>query len=124
MPWLVTRLFPFRTGWIFYFILNALLFIPVGATYWTLMGRYGRRINEKVPFPGRPLEHYIDLGNSTMRKWAEAGKKIPMQVFHDAYFDGKVNFRGDVLEVMEYRHDWASFEFTPAVSSVRPYTYL
>ena len=41
-----------------------------------------------------------------------------MQKFHDAYFDGKVDFNGDVLEVMEYRHDWASFEFTPEVGLI------
>ncbi|KAI5279188.1 Sphingolipid C9-methyltransferase 2, partial [Ascosphaera aggregata] len=28
------------------------------------------------------------------------------------YFDGKVDFKGDALEVMEYRHDWAAFKFT------------
>lgn len=28
------------------------------------------------------------------------------------YFDEKVDFKGDCLDVMEYRHDWASFRFT------------
>ncbi|KAK2591815.1 Sphingolipid C9-methyltransferase 2 [Conoideocrella luteorostrata] len=28
------------------------------------------------------------------------------------YFDGDVDFKGDCLEFMEYRHDWASFRFT------------
>jgi hypothetical protein len=28
------------------------------------------------------------------------------------YFDGDVDFKGDALEVLEYRHDWASFRFT------------
>ncbi|KAJ7801046.1 hypothetical protein B0H14DRAFT_2615659 [Mycena olivaceomarginata] len=31
-----------------------------------------------------------------------------MQIFHDAYFD----FKGDVLEILEQRHDWAKFTFT------------
>lgn len=35
-----------------------------------------------------------------------------METFHEMYFDGKVDFRGDALEVMEFRHDWASFRFT------------
>lgn len=35
-----------------------------------------------------------------------------METFHEMYFDGAVNFKGDALEVMEYRHDWASFRFT------------
>lgn len=28
------------------------------------------------------------------------------------YLDGLVDFNGDALEVMEYRHDWANFSFT------------
>lgn len=116
-PWLVTKILPFKTGWTFYFFLCVLLFLPLGMGYWHLASKYGKRINEKVPFPGKPLEHYIDLKNSTLQKYA--GKKIPMQIFHDAYFDGKVDFKGDVLDVMEYRHDWASFEFTKEVSCLR-----
>ena len=73
-----------------------------------------RRVNEKLAFPNKPLDTYIDLKSSNLRKYENS--KVPMQKFHDAYFDGKVDFKGDVLEVMEYRHDWASFEFTPEVS--------
>ena len=35
-----------------------------------------------------------------------------METFHEMYFDGKVEFKGDALEVLEYRHDWANFRFT------------
>jgi hypothetical protein len=35
-----------------------------------------------------------------------------METFHEMYFDQKVDFKGDCLEMMEYRHDWASFRFT------------
>ena len=35
-----------------------------------------------------------------------------METFHEMYFDGKVDFKGDCLETMEYRHDWANFRFT------------
>lgn len=35
-----------------------------------------------------------------------------METFHEMYFDGDVEFKGDCLEVLEYRHDWASFRFT------------
>jgi hypothetical protein len=38
--------------------------------------------------------------------------KIPMQVFHDAYFEGKIEVKGDMLEVLEYRLDWAEMRFT------------
>ena len=35
-----------------------------------------------------------------------------METFYEMFFDGKVDFKGDCLEIMEYRHDWASFRFT------------
>lgn len=35
-----------------------------------------------------------------------------METFHEKYFDGDVDFKGDCLDVLEYRHDWASFRFT------------
>ncbi|KAJ7712643.1 hypothetical protein B0H14DRAFT_3523813 [Mycena olivaceomarginata] len=35
-----------------------------------------------------------------------------MQIFHDAYFEGKIDFKGDVLVILEQRHDWAKFTFT------------
>ena len=35
-----------------------------------------------------------------------------METFHEMYFDGQVDFNGDALEIMEYRHDWANFSFT------------
>jgi sphingolipid C9-methyltransferase len=41
--------------------------------------------------------------------------KIPMWTFFEMYFDGDVDFNGDCLEVLEYRHDWASFGFTIAL---------
>lgn len=113
VPFLIQRFLPFRSGWTFYWFLVVILFIPLTIGYWTLCSKYGKRLNEKVPFPGKPLDHYIDLKNSNLRKYENA--KVPMQKFHDAFFDGKVEFKGDVLEIMEYRHDWASFEFTPEV---------
>jgi hypothetical protein len=118
-PWLVQRLLPFRTGWTTYFVLLVLLFLPVTIAYWTFISKYGGRLNEKVPFPGKPQESYFEIKSTTLEKYK--GKKIPMQIFHDAYFDGKIEFKGDVLDVMEYRHDWASFEFTPAVSARMSY---
>lgn len=35
-----------------------------------------------------------------------------METFYEMYFDGKVDFKGDALEIMEYRHDWANWKFT------------
>ncbi|KAJ7873459.1 hypothetical protein B0H14DRAFT_3438231 [Mycena olivaceomarginata] len=35
-----------------------------------------------------------------------------MQIFHDTYFEGKIDFKGDVLEILEQHHDWVKFTFT------------
>ncbi|WRT65768.1 uncharacterized protein IL334_002717 [Kwoniella shivajii] len=113
-PWLVTKLLPFRTGWYFYWFLFILLGVPIAIGYWTFKSKFGSRLNEKIQFPGKPLSNYITLKDASLQKYNEV-KKIPMQIFHDAYFAGKADFNGDVLEIMEYRHDWASFEFTPAL---------
>ncbi|KAK4689914.1 sphingolipid C9-methyltransferase, partial [Tremellales sp. Uapishka_1] len=112
LPWLVQKLIPFRTGWKVYFFLLVILLVPVCISYWAFISKYGARINEKVPFPGKPLDYYLDIKDQQLVQ-RYSGKKIPMQVFHDAFFDGKIDFKGDVLDIMEYRHDWASFEFTP-----------
>ncbi|KAK8861650.1 hypothetical protein IAR55_002473 [Kwoniella newhampshirensis] len=111
-PWIITKLLPFRTGWTFYFFLTALTGVPIAVAYWTFKSKYGARVNEKITFPGKPISTYIELKDAKLKRYNETNK-IPMQVFHDAYFDGKAEFKGDVLDIMEYRHDWASFEFTP-----------
>lgn len=40
------------------------------------------------------------------------GKKIPILVLYDAYFDGKVDIEGDLLEALYDRYSFASFVFT------------
>jgi hypothetical protein len=32
-----------------------------------------------------------------------------MQTFCEMYLDGVVDFNGDTLDILEYRHDWAHF---------------
>lgn len=70
------------------------------------------RKNDKVRLPGRPVEHYLTFKKEEDRIKYRGNNKIPMETFHNMYFDGDVDFNGDALEVLEYRHDWASFRFT------------
>ncbi|KAH8598217.1 S-adenosyl-L-methionine-dependent methyltransferase [Bisporella sp. PMI_857] len=86
--------------------------IPILLAYWTLASILTPRKNEKVRYPGRPVEHYLTFKDEADRQKYSGRNKIPMETFHNMYFDGKVDFNGDCLEVMEYRHDWASFRFT------------
>ncbi|KAK4043288.1 S-adenosyl-L-methionine-dependent methyltransferase [Parachaetomium inaequale] len=86
--------------------------LPLLGAFWLIASSMSPRKNEKAKLPGRPVEHYL-----TFKKPADQAKyygrnKIPMETFHEMYFDGDVDFNGDALEVLEYRHDWANFRFT------------
>ncbi len=86
--------------------------VPLLVAYWTYASAYSPRTNEKVKLPGRPVEHYITFKNEADKaKWS-GRNKIPIQTFYEMYFDGKVDFNGDCLDIMEYRHDWSNFNFT------------
>ena len=86
--------------------------VPILMTFWTVASRTAPRKNEKARYPGKPVEHYIEFKNERDRANYHGKNKIPMETFHEMYFNGDVEFKGDCLEVMEYRHDWANFNFT------------
>ncbi|PMD13799.1 S-adenosyl-L-methionine-dependent methyltransferase [Hyaloscypha hepaticicola] len=86
--------------------------IPILISFWYLASSFSPRKNEKARIPGRPIEHYLTFKNEADKLKYRGSNKIPMETFHNMYFDGDVDFNGDCLEVMEYRHDWASFRFT------------
>ncbi|ODN76521.1 hypothetical protein L202_05188 [Cryptococcus amylolentus CBS 6039] len=115
VPYILQKFIPFApNGWKTYWFLFVLSGVPTAIGYWYLKSKFGKPINEKLALPNRGLEYYLDIKDKALRdKYVLGGKKIPMQVFHDAYFDKKIEFKGDILDVLEYRHDWASFEFTP-----------
>ncbi|KAL4245947.1 sphingolipid C(9)-methyltransferase [Abortiporus biennis] len=115
VPWFVKRLIPlvnlggFKTYW-FMFLLCGL---PVTLGYWTVMSMYGKRKNEKIQLPGRNIEEYMTIHDPELRAKYNKQEKVPMQIFHDAYFEGKIDFNGDVLDILEQRHDWSKMVFTP-----------
>jgi sphingolipid C9-methyltransferase len=89
--------------------------IPILATFWAVVSRLTPRKNEKAKYPGRPIEHYLTFHKEADRLKYRGKTKISMWTFFEMYFDGDVDFNGDCLEVLEYRHDWASFGFTLAL---------
>jgi hypothetical protein len=95
--------------WIFFALFTSL---PILVTFWAVASRISPRKNEKARFPGRPIEHYLQFHNEKDRATYHGRTKIAMETFHEMYFDGAVDFKGDCLDVMEYRHDWAHFGFT------------
>ncbi|OWB49281.1 hypothetical protein B5S27_g821 [[Candida] boidinii] len=110
VPFYITRklglgLFTF----IFFFLISAL---PILMAYWTVLSTYSPRINEKVKLPNRGVEYYLDFHDAELKEKYKGNNKIPMETFHELFFANKVSFKGDALDVMEYRHDWAQFRFT------------
>ena len=116
----------FKT-YLFMFILTG---APTAVGYWAFNSIYGSRKNDKVVLPGKDIEDYITIKDVELKKLYKGREKIPMQLFHDAYFEGKIDFKGmsllyvslsrtlkflnlgDVLDIMEQRHDWAKMNFT------------
>ena len=89
--------------------------IPILTSFWAIASTISPRKNEKARFPGRPIDHYLTFHSERDRAKYHGKNKIPMATFSEMYFDGKVDFKGDALEIMEYRHDWANFRFTIAL---------
>jgi hypothetical protein len=92
--------FPFRisNSWTWYFFLVALFGVPVAIGYWWVMSRIGRPVNEKCILPGKGLEGYVTIKDEKLRRiYGGVGTKIPMEVFHEAFFDGKLEFNGKLL---------------------------
>lgn len=86
--------------------------LPLLAAFWIGFSVLSPRKNEKARLPGRPVEHYLTFKKPEDKAKYYGRNKIPMETFHEMYFDGDVDFNGDALEVLEYRHDWANFRFT------------
>ncbi|KAJ7176493.1 sphingolipid C9-methyltransferase [Mycena filopes] len=114
VPYIVKSLLPLvsRGGFKTYLFVLALTGVPTTVAYWALMSNYGARKNDKVILPGKDIEEYITIKDPELKKLYHGKNKIPMQIFHDAYFEGKIDFKGDVLDILEQRHDWAKFTFT------------
>jgi sphingolipid C9-methyltransferase len=97
--------------WTFLFLATLTTF-PILMAFWTVVSTIGNRINEKAKLPQRGVEYYLKFHDPEDADKYKGNSKIPMETFHEMYFAGKVSFKGDALEAMEFRHDWASFRFT------------
>ena len=93
-------------------LLAVLTFVPLLAAFWRVASTISLRKNEKARYPGRPVDHYLHFRREEDRMRYRGRNKIPLWTFHEMYFDGDVDFKGDALEILEYRHDWANFRFT------------
>ncbi|RYP06891.1 hypothetical protein DL765_009314 [Monosporascus sp. GIB2] len=98
--------------------------IPILASFWIIASAVGPRKNEKVKYPGRPVEHYLTFKKREDQLKYHGKSKIPMETFYEKYFDGDVDFNGDCLETLEYRHDWANFHFTLNLCKYFMFTFI
>ncbi|GAA6026107.1 hypothetical protein JCM8202_002110 [Rhodotorula sphaerocarpa] len=112
VPYFLSRFVPFLSFRTSYVLLLLITGLPVTVAYWLVMSRANSRVRETGRFPAKDIEHYIDIKDPQLRQQYHGQKKIPMQVFHDAYFEGKIDIKGDMLELLEWRHDWAAFVMT------------
>lgn len=96
IPWFVKRTLPIinRGGFKTYLFLVLIMGVPITIGYWTVMSMFGPRINEMVVLPGKDIEEYITIKDPELKAKYHGKEKIPMQIMHDAYFDGKIDFNG------------------------------
>lgn len=96
-PVLVVRFIPFLSlGFWSYIFLVLLCGLPVTVAYWQIMSVYGSPVRDNIKLPGKPVTDYIDFKDPELKKeYALTGKKIPMQIAYDAYFDQKLDFKGE-----------------------------
>jgi hypothetical protein len=130
VPFVLTKFVPyfsFKTSYIFLLLLTGL---PVVVAYWMIMSRIGGNVRDYGILPRKNIEEYMTITDSELKALYHGQKKMPIQVFYDSYFDNKIELKGacargrreggakantcagDMLELLEYRHDWASFEMT------------
>ena len=85
--------------------------LPILAVVWLGASAMSPRKNEKARYPGRGVQHYLTFHKETDKARYTGSNKIQMEEFYERFFNGDVEFNGDCLEIMEYRHDWANFRF-------------
>lgn len=95
------------------FAIFAVIFaIPVLMAFWTIASNISPPLRSNVKLPGNPIEHYLEFHDAELARRYRGNVKIPYENFWELYFENKVSFRGDAIDVLEYRAEWAKFTFT------------
>ncbi|KAI9144365.1 S-adenosyl-L-methionine-dependent methyltransferase [Paraphysoderma sedebokerense] len=109
-PAVLLYLFSISLKW--YPIALLLLGFPAFALNFYMTSQYMSAPPSDIKLPGKPLEEYMEIKDPELRAKYHGYTKIPIETAFEAYFDGKLDFKGDIFEVFERRYDWASFNFT------------
>ncbi|ORX80379.1 S-adenosyl-L-methionine-dependent methyltransferase [Basidiobolus meristosporus CBS 931.73] len=93
-------------------ILTLLLALPIlgGSIY--LGSHISSPWKNTVKLPNRNIEEYLDIKDPGLSHY-KGRNKIPMETFFENYMSGKIDLKGDALEIFEQRYDWASFKLQP-----------
>jgi hypothetical protein len=145
VPYVVKSITPLvsRGGLKTYLFLLLITGLPTTIAYWIFMSIYGPRKNEKVVLPNKDITEYIEFKDKEMKAKYVGKEKINIQEFHDAYFDGKVDVKGmslshlllsdpelkirvtgDILDILEQRHDWAKFNMNAELMKYVVFTLI
>uniref|UniRef100_A0A2P2HXW5 sphingolipid C(9)-methyltransferase n=1 Tax=Hirondellea gigas TaxID=1518452 RepID=A0A2P2HXW5_9CRUS len=67
----------------------------------------------KLP-PAKDIEKYFSFNDKTVRSWfgSSLSKTVPISHFHDAYMDGKIDIKQDLLHILNNRSSFADFRLT------------
>jgi sphingolipid C9-methyltransferase len=96
---------------VWYPVLAAVVAVPVFIAFHIVQSNAGAPTRAQKNLPGLPTSAYLDLKAPELQKY-NANRKIPIATFFEAYFEEKIDLKGDMLEILESRYDWASFTFT------------
>lgn len=110
MPWFAGRLV--GGGWKTKVFFGIILLFPILIVIWTITSTYSPRVSDKAKLPNRPIESYIDFKTDELKRDYYGRKKVPLQDFSEMYINGEADVNGDLLDVLEYRHDWSHFALT------------
>lgn len=96
MPWFLAKFVPFVSTKTAYILMLVLSGVPSAIAYWYVMSRVGPRKTNRCILPGKDIESYLEINDPELRQKYNGKNKIPMQVFHDSYFDGKIEVKGEL----------------------------
>ena len=88
-----------------------ILSLPIFALFQVISASTLAPIRFQKGLSNKPLEHYLKINNPEYAQYKEYSK-IPMETFFEAYFDGDIDIKHDMLDLLENRYDWARFVFT------------
>lgn len=86
----------------------ALLLVP---TFGVFMVTFNRICVVEGGMRSTSTNRFIDFHDPGLAA-KYVNRKIPMVVLYEAYADGKLDFKGDLLESLENRHQFSTFELT------------